>query len=534
MIFRPVLLLPALLGLCISAAASRPVLPSLPEDDPAVPWLERLDGRDGCSLPDRRPWPGELVLACLESIDSTDLAPTDSVRIARLLRRLALRDSFPAGWGWRPAWSANRGDRTDHLLLDLAGEGYVETRFDSSGVPHRILGGRLRPRVDVLLGNQASMWARPFQRTEVADASLWRKEMDPRRGVYQTALFAGDGEASWARTVDGLEGGLEATALGVRLRSGWLRTSWGPLPEPLFLSGTADPFALTEASARVGPIEAVVLGGRLTGDAFDERRLLYGHRLRWVGRSWAVAWSEAVVSVNRPLEPLYLVPVFPVILTEHLLGDPDNRQMGFDASWRILPGIEIAGELFLDDLQNFLGFFSDGWGNKWALGVGLRLRDVSGPQTLDRLQATRIEPWVGGASSSILPGAPRNLPVHFGRPLGSPLGPNSLALLWNRRQDLSASWSLLSEVRAEWKGAGPGSSVDDLNWADSSGTWVVPHPRKDWMGTVDWTRQVLTLGAEFRPSGDWGTRWSVGLDVSDREGSRRFSPVVSGEVSFRE
>lgn len=532
---RQRLLLPSILACVLPTMAGTvaEVLPSLPEDDPSIPFLERLDGTDGCRLPDRRPWPGEVVLSCLDAYLARADDQTDSVLAARLRRRLDLRGGHDAGWGRRPAWTQEHEGRTDRLLLDLGAEGHLVSSSDSDRVSG-VLGGRLRPRVEVLLGERLVLWSRPFQLTEISDRARWTKAMDPGKGEYQTALFAQPGEAAPARTVDGLEGGVEARLVGIRARTGLLRTTWGSLPEPLMFSGRTSAMPLTEVAAEVGPIEASVLGASLVGETFDERRYLYGHRLRWRGEGWSIAWSEAAISVGRGLEPLYLVPVFPMILSEHMLGDPDNRQMDFDGSWRPVPWLELSAELFLDDLQNFLGFFSDGWGNKWALGAGLEVRDLTGRRTLDRLQATRIEPWTGGPSSAVLPGEERNAPVHFGSPLGSALGPNSLSLSWTRRQDLSQAWSWSSSLRAEWKGAGPGSSVSDLNWLDSSGTWVVAHPRKRWLERVDWTRQVATTGAELRLAGQWRATLEAGAETSDAPGARRVWPVFAARVAFRE
>jgi|GEM_PF-1323222 len=509
------------------------VLPSLMEDDPASPLLERLDGAGGCRLPDRRPWPGEAVLSCLDALDSASLDDVDRVQVARLRKRLALRDSSHAGWGRRPAWSSERDGRADRLFLDLDAETHARLVTDSGNTLSGIGGVRVRPRVDVLFGDRLVLWSRPFQIVEFSDRARWVKLTDARTGTYQTALFVSQGDTGRARTIDGVEGGIEADVLGTRVRSGVLRTAWGVLPEPLMFSGKADPFPLTEASARIGPVEATVLGGRLTGDTFAERRYLYGHRLRWIGGDWSAAWSEAVISVGRGLEPLYLVPVFPIIFVEHQIGDPDNRQMDFDVSWRPRSDVELSGELFLDDLQNYFGFFSDGWGNKWALGLGLRLRDFTGPRVLDRLQVTRIEPWVGGPSSAVLPGDERNVPVHFGKPLGSAIGPNSLSLLWDRRQDLSEAWSLLSSVEASWKGEDAGSSIDDLNWRDSSGAWVVAHPTKSWLSDGYFTRQAVSAGAEWRFLGQWRSSLELGAEITDESGPRKVHPVAKWMVAFR-
>jgi hypothetical protein len=509
------------------------VLPSLPVDDPAVPFLERLDGIGDCRLPDRRPWPGEAILACLDGAIPALQDQQDISRVRGLRARLALRDSMPAGWGMRPAWETVREGRHDRLFMDLSADGHFQTTSDSLGGVSAVLGGRLRPKVEALLGSRVVLWSRVTQLTEVSNRALWTKQMDPGRGVYQTALFAEPGEAGRARTVDALEGGVEAEVVGVRIRSGLFGVAWGSLPEPMMLSGLAEPFPLTEASTRIGPVEAVVLAGRLTADSYGQRRYLYGHRLRWVGSSWSFAWSEAVVSIERDLEPLYLVPVLPIINSEHRLGDPDNRQMDFDATWRPARDVELSAELFLDDLQNLLGFLSDGWGNKWALGLGLRVRDLTGSRTLDRLQVSRVEPWTGGPSSSILPGQPSNVPVHFGTSLGSASGPNSLSARWDRRQDLSDRWSWTARADLEWKGTDPGSSVLDRNWKDSSGTWVVALPRKSWLSGDLYTRQVVATGAELRFARAWRAVAEGGVEISDATGRREVLPLVACRVNFR-
>lgn len=509
------------------------VLPSFPEDDPSMGFLERLDGLGECRLPDRRPWPGESVVACLDGALPVLEDEQDRTRARELRERLSLRDSMPAGWGARPAWESLREGRSDRLFLDLAADGHLLTASDSGTGTSWILGGRLRPKVEVLLGRRVALWSRTTQLTELSNKARWTKELDPGRGIYQTALFAEPGEAGKARTVDALEGGIEAELVGVRIRSGLLGTAWGSLPEPLMFTGNAEPFPLTEASTRIGPVEAVVLAGRLTSDTYRERRYLYGHRLRWVGASWSLAWSEAAVSIYRDIEPLYLVPVFPIIFAEHRLGDPDNRQMDFDATWRPSRDFELSAELFLDDLQNLLGFLSDGWGNKWALGLGLRARDLTGRRTLDRFQITRVEPWTGAASSAILPGDPSNVPVHFGTSLGHGSGPNSFSATWDRRQDLSDRWTLTARAGLEWKGTDPGSSVRDLNWRDSSGTWVVAHPRKEWLAGDLTTRQTFATGAELRFARAWRAVGEAGVESSDDSGKREVLPLLSFRIHFR-
>jgi hypothetical protein len=50
-----------------------------------------------------------------------------------------------------------------------------------------------------------------------------------------------------------------------------------------------------------------------------------------------------------------------------------------------------------------------------------------------------------------------------------------------------------------WKGTDSGSNILDLNWRrDSSGTWIVPHTTKKWLGGELLDRQELSILAERR------------------------------------
>lgn len=526
------------IALALSTANSA-ILPSLPIDDPSTPLLDRLDGSAGCHLPPRRPWPGEVVVACIDSLlTSPDVDASDKARLSRLRDRLSLRDTS----GSR-IWRFRQGD--DLVSFDVGASIHahaVDRKVAvgptlSDSIDGDILAGlRVRPRVDVAIGPDIVLWARPRQIVEVADQPRWLKASDPERGIYQTALFAGTGETGRARTNDWVEGGIElATRIG-RISAGLGPLEWGDLPvEPLMLSGNTESVPFAQATKRIGPIEATLLGGRLIGDTWSRRRYLYAHRFAWNGRDWRFGWSEMILSVEHDLEPLYLVPVFPYVFTEHVLGDPDNKQMDFDASWRPVPGLELSAELFLDDLQNYFGFLSDKWGNKWALGLGIKASGWTGAGSLDRIQLVRTEPWVGTASSSILPGMPGNAPVHFGKTLGSAAGPNSATLAWMHRQDLSEEWSWEAGVLALWKGTGPGSSIHDRNWRDSSGTWVVGVERKEWLSGDLFDRQELTAGAEWRFAHGWRATASASVARESLPGREsEWKPGASFVLAYHE
>jgi hypothetical protein len=526
--------------LLVASFSGANVLPSFPLDDPATLLLDRLEGTSGCRLPVRRPWPGEEVLACVDSLlASPQVTAADKARLEPLRHRLDLRDSAS------PAGLVSWADGADRLSLDVGASAYAHSidrtiaigpTLSDSLDQDRLVGLRVRPRVDVLLGSDLALWARPHQLVEVSDQRRWAKLTDPSHGVYQTALFAKTEEVGKARTSDWIEGAVELESRLGRFSGGLTPLEWGDLPlEPLMLSGRTASILNLQTTKRIGPLEATLLGGKLIGDSWDERRYLYAHRYAYNGSSLRLGWSEMILSVDHDLQPLYLVPVFPYVFTEHYLGDPDNKQMDFDASWRVRPDLELSAELFLDDLQNYFGFLSDGWGNKWALGIGFKGSGWTGEGSLDRLQFTRVEPWTGTASSSILPGASGNAPVHFGVALGSQAGPNSATLAWGHSQDVSERWTWNAGFSATWKGTDLGSSVLDRNWRDSSGTWVVAEPLKKWLDGDLIDRQELSVGLQWRCAPAWRLDGSVGIArESVPTKSVAWRPSVALGASWRE
>ncbi|HNY29555.1 MAG TPA: hypothetical protein PKO15_01590 [Fibrobacteria bacterium] len=529
----------SILAILLSGLSSGAILqPPLALDDPSIALVSRLALAHDCRLPSQRPWPGESVLSCLERIQSdSGLTEGDRARA----RALALRLS-PDSIGWRLLSWGSEGDRVgldfgatlhlqasaDPTLADIGSRDTLDGDFR--------MGLRVRPRVDVLLGKDLALWARPLQIVEFSPDKRWRKRSDPDVGVYQTALFVPVGEASRGRTTDWLEGAVESRGAWGRAWAGVSTPRWGSLPlEPLMFSGNALPLPGAQVTKSIGPLEATLLFARPIGSTWSEDRAVYAHRWGANGRTWSVGFSEMAITVERGLQPLYLVPVFPYMMAEHVLGDPDNKQMDFDATWRPAPGLELSAELFLDDLQNYLGFFSSGWGNKWGLGLGLAAADMLGQGSLDQLQATRMEPWAGTPSSAVLPGKPSNAPVHFGKPLGWADGPNSAALQWRHSQDLSERWSWTSQIRASWKGADTGSSFLDRNWHDSSGTWAVARTTKSWLDGALFRRLQVEAGIERRFARAARSQAAVGFAILDRPGrSAEFSPSFQWGISWNE
>ncbi|MEN9353650.1 MAG: hypothetical protein RL318_975 [Fibrobacterota bacterium] len=541
-------MLPALLLSLLGAG----ILPSLPKDDPAMPWLVRWDGSPGCTLPSVRPWPGEAVLACLEGLDTNALTAVDRAQRRRLVERIDLRGSTRPGYGRHPFWRSGPNDR-DFLSIDMGVRAYghydgrsvvtgrlTDSVYSIDTLPHDLVGGySLHPRVDLLLGPEVSVWARLRQLTEVSDRKRWYKAFNADQGVYQTALFAKDEKTpSMARTSDWLEGAVETDLPWLRAQAGVQTLRWGSAPvNPLLFSGNAEPMGWASIRKSVGPVRAEVLYGAPLGITYAEERRLYAHRTSVDLSPWIpaeISFSEAMVSNAHPFQPLYLMPVFPLFFVGHYVGTPDNLLMDFDLSVRPTSSVRLTAELFLDDLQNFLGFFSRDWGNKWGLALGAELKGCLGSGSLDQFQITRIEPWVYTTSATDFEGKPYTTPVHFGTLLGHPSGPNSLTLDWNHRQDLSTEWSWTSEISALWKGTDLGSSWRDLNGIGmEDGMLQVKAPRKEWLGGDIASRAMMSAGIEWRFHPQWRLNGNLGGSWQDSLGHTELGPVVAASLAWR-
>jgi hypothetical protein len=205
------------------------------------------------------------------------------------------------------------------------------------------------------------------------------------------------------------------------------RLAWGPGANgSLLLSETSRPFThlRLERDFLNGRVHAVVVNGALSQ---AERRYVAFHRLEWrVHPRLRIAAAEGARYNADGFEPLYLVGIIPYPLVGRLLErDNDSRQSDglvrnnviwdLDASYFLLDGAELYGELLIDDIGT--GASDNPTRLAYQLGM-LHARDISGfPLTL-RAEWTRVWRYV----YSVFYGADF---VHEGVPLGYPQGPDS-------------------------------------------------------------------------------------------------------------
>lgn len=205
------------------------------------------------------------------------------------------------------------------------------------------------------------------------------------------------------------------------------RLGWGPgTTGSLLLAATARPFTQlrVERFFLDRRIHAVVVNGALSQ---AEDRFIAYHRLDWQAtRRLRVAFAEGARYNADFVEPLYLVGIIPYPLVGRLLErDNDSRQSDalvrnnvmwdIDASYLVRDGVEIYGEILVDDLGTETSQTPTRLG--YQLGTYVAT-DVAGFPATFNAEWTRVWRYV----YSVFYDADF---VHEGVPLGYPEGPDS-------------------------------------------------------------------------------------------------------------
>jgi hypothetical protein len=321
--------------------------------------------------------------------------------------------------------------------------------------------------------------------TEYSTLRWWDKVMDPRTGVFQTPILSDSGGPAHFMGYDVFTAYAKASLPWFDLKVGSDRLSWGNADSSgLLFSGAGRPFLHLSADKEIGDLTYTFVLGKLTGDSYSERRVIYAKRMSYTPRDWiSLGFSDAVITVNRDFEPLYCFPFIPFYFTEHFLGDQDNRIMSFDVRSVLRKRFVLYGELFLDDISNLLGMFSnDSWGDKWGTVAGVKVVDLV-PRlaaSMLRMEFSQIEPWVYTTSSR--PGLEaNNYPVNFGRPLGNQLGPHARSFECELSGQFNPRLGGSVALTQFWKGKDSGSSIFDRNdvMFDTVGNTFIPYRARE-------------------------------------------------------
>lgn len=206
---------------------------------------------------------------------------------------------------------------------------------------------------------------------------------------------------------------------GVGRRGNLMLSTNAPIYDQIKLVVQYWRFKITHITAAIEYVPAQARRSIKTAEPVD----VYwaGNRFEfYLGKGIQVGFAESIVYGNRGLQMGYLNPLAFFKSIEHYYGDRDNGALSFDAAWRVLPGLKIYGEWFIDDIiTTKLG--SEWFGNKFGYQAGLFLVDPFRLPGVDFLiEYSRVKPYVYSHSVEDY-----NKYKHYDTILGHYIGSNS-------------------------------------------------------------------------------------------------------------
>lgn len=278
-----------------------------------------------------------------------------------------------------------------------------------------------------------------------SDTSFIRSNYEPYNGIPYN-LYGRSTQTSNIRSSDVPRGGIKITRPNISIETAIDYLRQGPANHfPLTFSGTTPPITYGRGVLDLSILEYSHTVGILRHQK-DKDKFLYTHRLnsKLFQNKLNFGLSEVIIygsttersdtiggqalrpefkNVNRTWEWVYLIPFVPFKFVEHYAGDRDNAAISFDLDYSFLKSTRVYMEFFLDDMLSPWKIFTDDWGNKWALTIGVQtLLPLQKKYINLNVEYSRVEPWVythfNGGSHRY---------THFGQSIGSVYGPNSQA-----------------------------------------------------------------------------------------------------------
>jgi hypothetical protein len=334
----------ALLAGALAAQAS----PSLPLDDPRLPFLEYLflrgDLRD--PSPMARPLSTGALLSALEATPRGSRAAASTMLIDRL--RTSLRPPETDTW-WRA------GPR---IGVDAVTHGGRDPL-------HPIGDGGLHPFADLRLEARFGpglFVARPtWERRLLEDPDYVPRGISTRpRSPWRFAEAYGSIQTRW-----------------IQVQYGQQARNWGPAGmSGLGLSDWSYPRTELQVVAGNDRLRVEAFSTQLLGDSTASgepvNRYWAGHRFD-VGlfRNLRLGFWETVVVAgrSRELEPAYRNPVILLVFPQFFgREDKQNVLLGGDVQWRPSPGLLVEGQVALDDWTTDPAVT---YPNRWGVTVGV-------------------------------------------------------------------------------------------------------------------------------------------------------------------
>jgi hypothetical protein len=411
--------------------------------DPAVDaFLNRVASRYNVPLPASffaQPMTVCDVLLFLDKADS--LAAAGRLLPAEIFDARMIRKRISADYGL-VKWKSSKMDAHVNVRLDL-----TDSNSASFGAKNaQYIRGMASPALNANLGKLSFYSGVDVWTGYRSDTMYQRSSYQPYNGVPYNLYNRVD--SSRVRASDMLRGGIVYNAAPFRFDAAIDRIKQGPgIMSPLTFSGNAPPETYVRGQLSFGILDYTQTVGQLESEK-DKPKYFYTHRINvpLFKNRVTLGLTEVVINgsttnqqdsasrnalrkdyygVTRNWEIGYMIPFVPYVFMEHYLGDRDNKVLSFDCNIAFPDNFRWYGELFIDDMANpWALFFSNDWGNKYAIDVGGQyFASVMSRDVTASVEFCRVEPWV---YTHFYGGSHRY--DNFNVCLGAPLGPNSYLL----------------------------------------------------------------------------------------------------------
>lgn len=531
-------------ALLICSASYSEYAPNIPINDDVNQLVYRLASRYRLKVSENLFFQPLNYTALKTFLDTVSLLHGDKLSSTErfLIDKYASRTGVGQG---RMRWSSSSRDINVKLHLKLFGDIQSSFNKDNSSIG---LKGIISPSLYANTG-KFSFYSGIDVWTEYQSDTLFNvSSYQPYDGIPYN-LFGRNVEHSRVRSSDIPFGGFiyKNDLLLVETAIDYLKI--GPAVYfPVTLSGTAPPVNYLKGKVDFGIFSYTHLAGLLKAQK-DRTKYIYVHRINasFLHSRLNFGINEVIVTGSSILEPqendsnrvfqsqerqwewAYLIPLVPFKFVEHYTGDRDNAALSFDVNLIYPQNFRWYLEFFMDDILSPLKIFTNDWGNKWAMTMGMQyFGSLFGRDFSVNAEYSHVEPWV---YTHFYGGSHRY--SHFDRCLGSPLGPNSQAIIVaiqsqiNNLNEIGIGLSCLAK-NANTRGGKITDVFQDENRVEEG--QFFDSTKKRFLGPGAAWRIRPALNWNFNPFGIFTIKARYEIDLLDETGMSNLS--IWGGLSF--
>jgi len=446
--------------------------PSLSNNKELDQFILRIANRHAVEIPRSfysKPMHVEEMMQFISAVDSLDsagvLTKQESFRLKNVRKQVSAQ---------RHLFKFRKPKIKTENYVNLSLRGDIAPYYKDQGEVH--LKGVINPKISGATGklsyfSEVSVWTE-YQSDTVHPMSSYQ----PFDGNPYN--LNGRVKTSSLRSSDMFRGGISYQGKRIDIETAVDYLRQGPsVYYPLTFSGEGSPVTYFRARMDLSSFQYVHTFGLLRTQK-DKSKYFYTHRLDFPffkdkviigineviihGSTAEKAQTDSLKAVHygeeRTWEWVYMIPFIPYVFAEHYVGDRDNAVLSFDFDISFPQRFRWYLEFFLDDIASPLTIFGDDFGNKWALTAGAQFFGTLLERDLTvSFEYSRIEPWV---YTHFYGGSHRY--THYGRSLGSPMGPNSDALVLVGEYAAGLRNSLGMFLKNTRKGTERGSSITEV------------------------------------------------------------------------